>query len=175
MYRKNTRAKFNEVFNESNPHYIQNEPIRDIFEFIAIIIIALTTLAIVYLLTIVLGISVTLMIWSNEYSIHTGCKYNDTVYSNNNTKHTRRYCISSKTGGYYNKIGCATNYNNDVSSECFITGAYVVIGIAIIAFVIIGSILLWNGKKIIDNRSIKDIDTSQNDEDDAKLESETST
>lgn len=171
MYRKNTRKKFSEVFNESNPHYIQNEPIPDIFEFIVIIIIALTFLAILYLLTTCLGILVTLMIGSNEYSIHTGCKHNDTVYSNSNTKHTRRYCISSKTGKFYNKIGCATDYKNDVLSECFITGAYVVLGTGIIAFVIIGSILLWNGKKIIDNRTIKDIDTSQNDEDDAKLES----
>lgn len=173
VYWESAKDKYNSLFDESNPHNIKNRPILNVPLFLGLCAIICAFFAVLYLLTMGLGILFTLITMSNKYSINTGCKYNDTVHSNNNTDYLYYYCISGKTGEQYDKLTCSTDHQDSVWGMCFIIGIAVDVGIALIVLLVVQSIGLWETYK--SNKSNNDdcSDKQSNDDIVVNLESET--
>lgn len=121
MFEENMNDKYEYLSSKTNLHShsysicIKNKLIWNAMISIikCVIVIAL------FLSAVGMGILFTLIIKSNNYNIHTGCKHNDTIYRDNNTKYQPHYCISNDTGKLYSRFSCSINNPNDIWGICF--------------------------------------------------------
>lgn len=180
MFEYDMKSKYESLFNginlHSHLHCIKNNSICNIL----IGIVKCVTISALFLSAVGMGILFTLIIKSNNYNIHTGCNYNDTIYRDNSAKYPLYYCIGNDTGKLYHKFGCSINSQNDIWSSCFSIGVIVNICIIAIVAIIVTLASLWNARKIDDyktakNNGIRLDDILQNDDDVINLELETIT